>query len=94
MLKLMFMPVRLVSGMVAGVVAARVFDRIWSLFDKQGVPDPQNREIPKVKLLAALVLEGAIFRALRGLADHGSRVAFSRVTGRWPGEERPEPDAG
>jgi hypothetical protein len=39
-------------------------------------------------------LEGAIFRAVRGVFDHGSRVAFSRLTRSWPGEERPDPAAG
>jgi hypothetical protein len=92
MTKLMFMPVRLIGGMLAGVLAARVFERIWAIIDNEGAPDPGHREIPLPKLLAALVLEGAIFRAVRGLVDHGSRVAFSRVTGRWPGDERPEPE--
>ncbi len=92
MLKLMFIPFRLVGGMVAGVVATKVFERIWRIFDSEEAPDPEHREIPVPKLLAALVLEGAIFRAVRGLVDHGSRVAFNRLTGRWPGEERPEPE--
>lgn len=92
MLKLMFMPFRLVGGMLAGVVATKIFERIWRVVDKADAPDPEHREIPIPKLLAALVIEGAIFRAVRGLFDHGSRVAFSRVTGRWPGAERPEPD--
>jgi hypothetical protein len=29
---------------------------------------------------------------VRGLADHGTRRGFARVTGSWPGEERPEPE--
>jgi Protein of unknown function (DUF4235) len=94
MLKLMYMPVRLLGGMLAGVLATKVFERVWSLFDKEGAPDPEQREIPLAKLLAALVLEGAILRAVRGLVDHGSRVAFSHVTGRWPGDEHPEPESG
>jgi Protein of unknown function (DUF4235) len=94
MLKVMFIPFRVVGGMVAGVVAAKLFERVWSLFDEEGAPDPEHREIPVPKLLAALVLEGAIFRAVRGLVDHGSRVAFTRMTGRWPGEERSEPEQG
>jgi hypothetical protein len=94
MLKLMFMPVRLIGGMVAGVLAAKVFERVWAAIDKDGAPDPEHREIPLPKMLAALALEGAIFRAVRGLVDHGSRVAFSRATGRWPGDERPEAEGG
>jgi hypothetical protein len=91
MLKLMFLPFRLLGGLLAGAVAARLFERIWRIFDKEGAPDPEQREIPLPKLFAALVIEGAVFRAVRGLFDHGSRVAFSRVTGRWPGEERSAP---
>ena len=44
-----------------------------------------------MKLIAALLLEGATFRAVRGLFDHGARQAFHRLTGSWPGDERPEP---
>jgi hypothetical protein len=42
--------------------------------------------------LVALALEGAVFRATKGLADHGARRAFARMTGSWPGEEQPEPE--
>jgi hypothetical protein len=90
MLKLMFMPVRLLAGIVAGVLATRIFERIWRLIDDRGAPDPGHRETSLPKLLVALALEGAILRAVRGLVDHGSRAAFSRVTGRWPGDEGPE----
>jgi len=43
-----------------------------------------------VKLIVALIVQGAIFRAVRGLVDHGSRHAFQKMTGSWPGEEQPE----
>ena len=26
------------------------------------------------------------------LVDHGARRSFARVTGSWPGEERPQPE--
>jgi hypothetical protein len=38
----------------------------------------------------ALVLQGAIFRAVRGLVDHGARRGFYNLTGSWPGDEAPE----
>jgi hypothetical protein len=37
-----------------------------------------------------LLVEGAIFRLVKGLTDHGARRAFAGVTGTWPGEEAPE----
>ena len=50
----------------------------------------KHREISLVKLIVALLVQGAIFRAVRGLVDHGSRHAFQKLTGSWPGEEQPE----
>jgi hypothetical protein len=38
-----------------------------------------------------LILEGAIFRLMRGLAEHGARHGFAALTKEWPGEETPEP---
>ncbi len=86
----MFMPVRLVSGVLAGLIATKLFVGLWRLIDREEAPDPEHREVSVPKLVAALVIEGAVFRAVRGLVDHGSREAFRRMTGRWPGEQRPE----
>jgi hypothetical protein len=94
MLKLMFIPFRLAGGIVAGVVSKKLFERIWSRIDKEHAPDPEFREIAIPKLVAGLALEGAVFRAVRGVVDHGMRVAFLRLTGRWPGEKDPEPERG
>ena len=43
-------------------------------------------------LIAALVIEGAVFCLVKGLVDHGARHYFERATGAWPGEEAPEPE--
>jgi len=92
MLKMMFIPFRVLSGILAGTVAARLFGRIWRLIDSEQPPDPEQREAPLGKLAAALLLQGAVFGVARGLADHGSRQAFSRLTGRWPGGQRAKPE--
>ncbi len=90
MMKIMFMPVRILSGVIAGLLGKKLFEGVWRLFDSERAPDPEYREVRLAKLIGALLLEGAIFRAVRGLVDHGSRVAFSRFTGSWPGRESPE----
>jgi hypothetical protein len=89
--KLLFIPVSLIGGLLAGLVGKKIFEAIWGMIDDEEPPDAEHREVSWPKLLAALALEGAIFRALRGAADHGARRAFSRSTGSWPGEEKPEP---
>jgi hypothetical protein len=90
--KLVFIPIGVAGGLIAGMVGKKLFEQIWGLIDDEEPPDPKHREVSVVKMVAALALEGAIFRAVRGLADHGARRSFARMSGSWPGEERPEPE--
>jgi hypothetical protein len=90
MSKFLFVPVSVAGSLLAGIVGKKLFERIWSLIDDEEAPEPKHRDIPWQKLIPALLIEGAIFRIMRGLFDHGARRAFSRATGAWPGEERPQ----
>jgi Protein of unknown function (DUF4235) len=90
MSKILFVPFSVLGGIVAGIIGKKAFEGLWSVVDDQEPPDAKHREIEWQKLIPALLLEGAIFRAVRGLFDHGSRTAFSKLTGSWPGKERPD----
>ena len=90
MTKLLFIPFSVIGGMIAGALSKKTFEAVWGVFDDQEAPEPKHRDVSLVKLISALVLQGAIFRAIRGLFDHGLRQAFQRLTGSWPGEEQPE----
>jgi hypothetical protein len=90
--KLLFIPVSVAGGITAGIVGKKLFERVWGLIDDEEPPDPKHRETTWPKLIAAMALEGAIFRTTRGVIDHGARRSFARFTGGWPGEERPEPE--
>jgi hypothetical protein len=92
MAKVMFIPVSILGGLVAGLVAKKAFEVLWGVVDSEEPPEPEHREVALAKLVTALALEGAIFRAVRGLSDHLARGAFHRASGVWPGEERPEPE--
>jgi hypothetical protein len=89
-MKFLFIPIGVAGSLVAGLAGKKLFEQLWGLIDNEEPPDPKHREISVLKMAAALALEGATFRAVRGLADHGSRRLFARVAGSWPGEERPE----
>jgi Protein of unknown function (DUF4235) len=88
--KILFTPFSVLAGITAGFVGKKAFEGLWGAFDDERAPSPKHRQVKWQKLAAALLLEGAIFRAVRGLFDHGSRRLFSRLTGRWPGEEHPD----
>lgn len=86
-MKFLFAPVGIGAGLLAGFAAQKAFERIWAVVDDEDPPEPDRRGVPALKLVAALALEGAIFRVAKGLTDHGARSSFAAVTGRWPGED-------
>jgi len=88
--KLLFLPVSILGGLIAGFLSKKLFAVMWGLIDDQEPPDPKQRVLDRRKLVAALVLEGAIFRLVRGASDHHTRHGFARITGTWPGEEEAE----
>jgi hypothetical protein len=89
-MKLVFAPISIVAGLLAGMVGKKIFERLWGLVDDEEPPRPEHREFSWPKLIGALLVEGAIFRLAKGLTDHGARRTFAKATGSWPGEEAPE----
>jgi Protein of unknown function (DUF4235) len=86
--RLVFAPISILAGLAAGFAAQKGFDRIWAaVFDEEEAPEPEDRDVSYPKLLAALVVEGAIFRLVKGMTDRGARLGFASLTGRWPGEK-------
>lgn len=90
MSKAMFLPVSLGGGLLAGLIGKKLFALIWRLIDDQQAPRAEHRRVNLGKLSLALIIEGALFSLLRGIVDHSSRHAFTRLTGSWPGAEAPE----
>jgi hypothetical protein len=89
-MKIVFLPISIIVGLAAGQLSKKLFDVIWSRFDNEEAPRPKHREIDIPKLVIALVIEGAVFRVVKGLVDHSTRRGFEKATGTWPGEEQPE----
>jgi hypothetical protein len=89
-MKFLFAPIGIVTGLLAGIAAQKAFERIWAVIDDEDPPEPGDRDIPILKLVGALVLEGAIFRLAKGFADRGARSGFASLTGTWPGDKPAE----
>jgi hypothetical protein len=88
--KFLFLPISILSGLIAGLLGKKIFNVIWGRIDDEEPPDSRHLEISWGKLLIAAAVQGAIFRAVKEATDHGARRAFMNVTGTWPGPERPE----
>jgi hypothetical protein len=88
--RLIYAPFSIALGLVAGAIGKKVFDTVWGLIDEEEPPESEHRDVPWLKVIAAAALQGAIFRTVRIVADRGLRAGFLNLTGRWPGEEKPE----
>lgn len=91
-MKLVFTPISMAAGLAAGLAAKKLFERIWARIDDAEPPSPEQQEVNWPKLITALVIEGAVFRLVKGLADHGARELTLRYAGAWPGEEKQHRD--
>jgi hypothetical protein len=89
--KVLFIPVSVISGFLAGLIGKKVFGLIWGKIDDEEPPAPEHRYINLQRMALALAIEGAIFTLVRGAVDHAMRVWFYGKTRRWPGEEEPDP---
>jgi Protein of unknown function (DUF4235) len=86
--KVLFTPIGILAGLAAGFAAQKGFERIWAVIDEEEAPEVEDREVSYPKLITALLLEGAIFRLVKGMVDRGARSSFASLTGTWPGEQK------
>ena len=91
-MKLLYKPLGIVLGLLAGAISRKLFDRIWSLIDRQEPPKATTRETTWSKVLAAAAVEGVTFKVTRAAVDRAGASGFAALTGAWPGEKRPEPE--
>ncbi|HEX6116371.1 MAG TPA: DUF4235 domain-containing protein [Solirubrobacterales bacterium] len=88
--KVLFIPFSIAGSLIAGMLSKKLFDFIWARFDDAEPPEAEHRDVSMAKLVAANAVQGAIFRGVRAGSDRGSRAAFYRATGVWPGEKEPD----
>ena len=90
MRKIAFLPVSIGGGLLAGLIAKKLFGLIWGTINDQEPPQSKHRHVHLGKLALALAIEGALFSLVKGFVDHGFRHTYTRLTGSWPGEEQSE----
>lgn len=89
-IRILFAPLSITAGIIAGFVGKKLFDFIWGRIDDEEPPQPEHHDVTWPRVLIASSLQGAVFRGTRAATDRGARAVFYRATGRWPGEEEPD----
>jgi hypothetical protein len=89
---IIYKPIGIVMGILAGVAGKRIFDFVWGKVDAEDPPKPNTQQAPLPKILGAAALQGVIFKVTRSIVDRQTAKGFYYITGAWPGERRPEPE--
>ena len=89
--KIIYKPIGIVLGLIAGLLASRVFQFIWSKIDDEEPPGPTTQQADWSKVLAAAAVQGMVFKTVRTVVGRYGAQGFHHLTGVWPGERRPDP---
>lgn len=88
-MKLIYKPFGIIFGFLAGIVAKKVFEAVWGIFDNEEPPKPTTLQTTWPKVIGAAAVEGVAFKVTRAAVDRVGAKGFARLTGFWPGEEAP-----
>jgi len=86
MQRILYKPVGLVLGAAASAVAGAVFKQIWRrATGEERAPKPLDEDYSWVEIVAAAIIQGAIFAGVKAAVDRAGATSVRRLTGYWPG---------
>lgn len=88
---LLYKPLGIVLGIIAGIVGRKLFDRAWALVDDEEPPKATTEDAGWAKALTAAAMQAMIFAVVRAAVDRAGATWFRDFTGAWPGPKRQEP---
>jgi hypothetical protein len=83
---LLYKPWSILFGVLGGIIASKLFAKVWALVANDEAPRPTQRDASWASVLPAAFLEGAIYAVVKAATQRGSAQAFEHSTGVWPGE--------
>jgi len=91
LLRLLYKPFAIVSGLIAARVGRSVFRGLWSKIDDQPPPLPGTGEGSVGKVAGAQALQAGVMAGVAAVVDRGFAVVFHHLIGIWP-KPAPKPD--
>lgn len=89
-INLLYEPFTLIAGVVGGMIASKVFARIWrTVAREEDAPGATDNARSWAVILPAAALHGVVFGVVKAVVDRVTAKEFERLTGRWPGKSSP-----
>ncbi|WP_113704716.1 DUF4235 domain-containing protein [Nonomuraea lactucae] len=86
---LLYKPLSLLFSVLGGLIAGALFKQIWKLAAGQDdAPDADDENYSWRQVLAAAMLQGAIFGLVKAAVQRAGAHGVRKTTGRWPGDDR------
>jgi Protein of unknown function (DUF4235) len=83
--KIAYKPVGMLLGAGAGIVSGLVFKQIWKhVAHEDDAPSATDEDRGWGEVLAAAVLQGAVFALVKAAVDRAGATGVRKVTGEWP----------
>lgn len=89
-MKLLYKPFGIIAGIVAGILARKLFTLIWSKLDDEEPPQAKTELATWPRVVTAAVLQGAVTAGTRAAVDRAGARGFEHLFGVWPGEKVPD----
>jgi hypothetical protein len=94
-MRLLYRPFGLLFSVIGGLAASAIFKRVWRGVAHEGeAPSATDASRGWGEIVIAAALEGAVFGAVKAIADRGGATGFARAPGTWPGRTRPANQSG
>jgi hypothetical protein len=91
-MKLLYKPVAMLASIVGGLLAGKIFKRVWRLAaGDDEAPKATDARHGWTEVLVAAALQGAIMAVVRAAVDRGAATGTHKLTGFWPGEKDEKP---
>lgn len=90
-MSLIYKPFGLIAGILAGLVARRLFSALWGVVDDEEPPEPTTERASWPRVLGAAAMEGLTFSVVKAAVDRAGARGFQHLTGAWPGDREPDP---
>jgi hypothetical protein len=88
-MKLLYKPVGLIAGVLAGLAAGAIFKQVWkAIVKEEDSPDAKDKFRSWSGIVSEAAIQGAFFGATKAAVDRAAATGFEQLTGVWPGRLR------